>query len=144
MSIFTFGREHEKKCEARYVRDKTQIPLLLSVVDSVHDLIEGHGTEAALADVIRIAFIEGGAGVWGNADKWLRKCSPDYPALQKLWLEFAVHPKAEVRFRVACLLNSVPASIFDALAHNLAADKSKKVSTMAAARIEEVTMQSAT
>jgi hypothetical protein len=33
--MFTFGREHEKKCEPRYVRNPEQVPLLLAVVDAV-------------------------------------------------------------------------------------------------------------
>jgi hypothetical protein len=41
--MFTFGREHEKKCS-----ESRTAPLLLAVVDAVHDLIEGKGTEEAL------------------------------------------------------------------------------------------------
>ena len=60
--MFTFGREHEKKCEPRYVRNPEQVPLLLAVVDGVHDLIEGKGTEEPLKKSLRKAFIEGGSG----------------------------------------------------------------------------------
>lgn len=144
MAIFTFGREHEKKCEARYVRNPAQVPLLMAVVDAVHDLIEGTGTEVALQNALRTAFIEGGLGVWGNAEKWLRKCSSEYPALLDLWSEFAENPNAEVRYRVACVLNLFPRKIFDTLSEQLATDKSKKVSNMARARIDEVNAQKAT
>ena len=60
--MFTFGREHEKKCEPRYVRNPEQVPLLLAVVDAVHDLIEDKGTEEALKKSLRKAFIEDGSG----------------------------------------------------------------------------------
>ena len=137
MAIFTFGREHERKCEARYVRDKRQIPMLLAVVDAVHDLIEGHGTVEALEGHLRVAFVSGGSGVWNNAEKWLRKCSSEYPSLLGLWPEFAASPDSKVRFKVACVLDRVPSSIFNQLAPILSSDKSKKVAAMAVARIEE-------
>jgi hypothetical protein len=55
--MFTFGREHGKKCS-----ESRTVPLLLAVVDAVHDLIEGKGTEEALKRSLRKAFIEGGSG----------------------------------------------------------------------------------
>jgi hypothetical protein len=48
--MFTFGREHEKKCS-----ESRTAPLLLAVVDAVHDLIEGKGTEEALKRSLRKA-----------------------------------------------------------------------------------------
>jgi hypothetical protein len=142
--MFTFGREHEKKCEAHYVRNPSQIPLLLSVVDAVHDLIEGKGTEEDLKESLRKAFVEGGAGVWENTEKWLRKSSVDYPGVLELWSEFANHPKAEVRFRVACVLNRLPMPLFLILSSQLVNDKSKKVHNMARERVQEVNEQNAT
>jgi hypothetical protein len=142
--MFTFGREHEKKCEARYVRNPSQIPLLLSVVDAVHDLIEGKGTEEDLKESLRKAFVEGGAGVWENTEKWLRKSSEDYPGVLELWSEFANHPKAEVRFRVACVLDRLPKPLFLVLSLQLVNDKSKKVHNMARERVKEVNVQNAT
>jgi hypothetical protein len=144
MVIFTFGREHERKCEARYVRNPAQVPLILAVVDAVHDLIEGQASESDLRSVLREAFIEGGSGVWENAEKWLRKCSSDYPGLLDLWVEFAANSKLEVRFRVACVLDRVPKNIFDSLSVQLSNDKSRKVSSMARARIEDVCSRNAT
>ena len=142
--MFTLGRDHGKKTDARYVRDPKQVSLLLSVIDAVHDLIEGKGSEQALKEAIRAAFTTGGSGVWENAEKWLRKSSQDYPSVLDLWPEFAAHPKAEVRFRVACVLNLMPESVYFALASQLRTDKSKKVAGMAKARIEEVTGLNAT
>lgn len=138
MTIFTFGREHERKCEARYVRDKSQTPMLMAVVDAVHDLIDGQGTTEALQEHLRTAFVSGGSGVWENAEKWLRKCSHDYPQILGLWPEFAANNDARVRFRVACVLNLLPRHIFNDISPRLAADRSKKVAAMATARIEEV------
>lgn len=142
--MFTFGRDHERKCEARLVRNPEQIPLLLSVVDAVHDLIEGKGTEEALKESLRAAFVEGGTGVWENTEKWLRKSSGDYPGVLELWSEFANHPKAEVRFRVACVLNRLPMPLFLVLSSQLVNDKSKKVHNMARERVQEVNEQNAT
>jgi hypothetical protein len=48
--MFTFGREHGKKCS-----ESRTVPLLLAVVDAVHDLIEGKGTEEALKRSLRKA-----------------------------------------------------------------------------------------
>jgi hypothetical protein len=135
--MFTFGREHERKCEARYVRQPTQIPLLMSVVDAVHDLIEGGGSEENLTATIRTTFVEGGSGVWENAGRWLRKSAQDYPNVLVLWSEFATHSNVEVRFRTACMLNDMPANVFSAVAPLLRLDRSKKVARMAGSRISE-------
>lgn len=136
--MFTFGRDHEKKCEARHVRDPGQVPLLMAVVDAVHDLIEGKTDEASVVSAIRSAFCEGGAGVWENAGKWLRKTGQDYPSVVVLWQELASHEKAEVRFRVACFLDEMPTQVFAALSPALAADRSKRVARMASARTSQV------
>jgi len=135
--MFTFGREHEKKCEAAYVRKPEQVALLMAVVDTVHDLIEGGGDVDALVAALRRAFTLGGAGVWENAAKWLRKSGDDYPAVLKLWPEFASDARAEIRFRAACLLNDMPQDAFSSLSPLLLADRSKKVANMAANRVEE-------
>ena len=135
--MFTFGREHEKKCEASYIRSAEQIPILMAVVDAVHDLIDGIGTEENVASAIRMAFIEGGAGVWEGAARWLRKCSVDYPSVLQLWPEFAAHRHADVRFRVACFLDEMPQNIYSSLSSILVTDRSKKVANMAVARVLE-------
>ena len=138
MAIFTFGREHEKNCEARYVRDKAQVYLLLDIVDAVHDLIEGKSTVENLANAIRIGFTQGRSGVWENAEKWLRKCSFEYPNLLDLWDEFSSSKSYIVRFRVACVLNLLPEDRYLSISMKLKNDDSKKVSEMALARIEEI------
>ena len=61
--IYVYVRQRARtKCETRNVRNPEQVPLLLAVVDGVHDLIEGKGTEEALKKSLRKAFIEGGSG----------------------------------------------------------------------------------
>lgn len=137
-SMFTFGRDHEKISEARYVRKPEQIPLLMSVIDAVHDLIEGKGDEDFLKESIRVAFTEGGSGVWENAGKWLRKCDVEFPGTGILWREFAAHAEAEVRFRAACFLDEMPKRWFTELSPALMADRSKKVARMASARAADV------
>jgi hypothetical protein len=77
--MFTFGRDQEKKYEERLVRNPAQIPMLMDVIDAVHDLIEGHGDLTQVTDSVRIALTSGGAGVWENAEKWLRKTGFEYP-----------------------------------------------------------------
>ena len=135
--MFTFGREHEKKCEARYVRNAEQIHLLMAIIDAVHDLIEGTGSESQLIDAIRAGFTQGGSGVWESAARWLRKSSADYPSVLQLWLEFASHSNALIRFRAACFLDEMPQGIYATVATALLADRSKKVTSMAADRISE-------
>ena len=135
--MFTFGREHEKKCEARYVRRAEQVPLLMAVIDAVHDLMEGVGTEEGLASSIREAFTQGGSGVWESAGRWLRKSGEDYPCLLGLWLEFAHHGQAEVRFRTACFLDEMPQDTYLLVSSLLLVDRSRKVARMAAARVAE-------
>ncbi|MFN4121637.1 hypothetical protein [Acidovorax sp.] len=136
--MFTFGREHEKKCAVAHVRNTEQAALISEVIDSVHDLLDGNASTEKLADKIKIAFVEGGSGVWEGAGGWLRKASAHYPSLASVWEELAAHPKAEVRFRVACFLDEMPSDTFATLSRLLASDKAKRVASMANARIGEV------
>lgn len=133
--MFTFGREHERKCAVAYVRNPAQAGLILRVIDAVHDLLESKAAPPTLARALRAAFIEGGNGVWETAATWLRKCSHDFPEVAELWLEFAQHSTSAVRFRAACCLNDVPPQLLPAVAEVLLADKSKKVAGMARERM---------
>lgn len=133
--MFTFGREHERKCAVAYVRSPAQATLILAVVDAVHDLLESKSEPEALAQALSTAFAEGGSGVWEGAASWLRKSCVDYPELGCLWLALAQHPKSEVRFRIACCLDDMPAALQPEVAALLLADKSPKISAMARARI---------
>ena len=133
--MFTFGRDHEKKCEERLVGNPAQVPLLMDVIDAVHDLIEGNGNLAPVATSIRTAMTQGGAGVWENAAKWLRKTACDHPEILSLWSELASHSKAEVRYRIACLLDEMPSHMLTAIAPSLLTDRSRRVAEMAAYKI---------
>lgn len=135
--MFTFGREHEKQCEARYVRNAEQVPLLMAIIDAVHDLIEGIGSEQALSAALREGFIDGGTGVWEGAARWIRKCSTAYPSVLGLWSEFASHAQARVRFRAACCLDEMPGDLRARISPMLLADRSRKVVDMAADRMSD-------
>lgn len=141
--MFTFGREHERKCAVAHVRSPAQAALILAVVDAVHDLLESGNGPDALAQALSAAFTEGGSGVWEGAASWLRKSCVDYPELGRLWLALARHPKSEVRFRIACCLDDMPAALQPEVAALLLADKSRKVSAMARARMHPESTDSA-
>jgi hypothetical protein len=133
--LFTFGREHERKCAIAYVRDPAQAALIVTVVDAVHDLLESTSGTDALRQALRDALCKGGSGVWEGAATWLRKCSVEYPDLARLWTELAQHSTAEVRFRVACCLDDIPEVDRGPIGQMLLTDKSKRVVQMARARL---------
>ncbi len=136
--MFTFGREHEKKCVARYVRNKDHVPLACRAIDSVHDCLEGAIRPAQMCRVLSEAFTEGGSGVWENAGYWLRKAVELCPELVvESWTNLSNSPKAEIRWRVACFLHEIPLDAFNVAAPNLVADKSGKVRDMAEARVKQ-------
>lgn len=137
-SLFTFGREHEKKCATEHLRNAFKVKVASTLIDAIHDLIEGIGSKDKVHDAIRIAFAEGGSGVWESTGSWLRKLGAEYPDIRGLWVELAQHPRAMVRFRIACFLDVMPTKEFTVAAKLLSADKSKKVTNMADSRIEEV------
>jgi hypothetical protein len=136
--VFTFGREHEKECAVRHVRDSSQVGLVLSVIDSVHDLLEGKVGEERVQSSLRAAFVEGGSGVWEQAGAWLRKLCMEYPKCHGLWEEFATHPRAEIRFRAAAYLDQMPKAVAENVQARLANDKSARVREMAIGRLTDV------
>lgn len=134
--MFTFGREHEKKCAIGYVRTKVsgQVELITELIDAVHDLIESTGTEKAVRTALSEAFVAGGSGVWEQAGAWLRKLVKEYPTFETLWLEFANHQEWKVRFRAACFIDEMPPALARQVSDQLKADGNKKVREMAEAR----------
>lgn len=136
MPIFAFGRDHEKRCAARDVPNRAELPLVLAMIDAVHDRIEGKGAADTVRQTLRRAFVEGGSGVWENAAPWLRKCTADDPDMLQLWNEFADHPAAAVRFRAACYLDQLPSAQAMALSARLLQDRSKKVRAMAQDQVD--------
>lgn len=135
--MFTFGRDHEKRTALSRFKDPDQALQLLAVIDAVHDLIEGVGSQEALQQAAYVAFAEGRGGVWEGTEYWLRKAAREYPGLLALWPRFAADARWQVRFRCACVLDSLPGDLFRTLSPALAADANRKVANMAQARIDQ-------
>ena len=130
--MFTFGRDHEKRCAASYFRKPADPAALLALIDAVHDLAEG---KAAVADVrgrLVQCLVEGGVRTWEGAGYWLAKAQDDFPELSDVWTQLARHPQAEVRWRIACLRDRMPVAVRDELTPVLLADASRRVRETAA------------
>lgn len=125
--MHTFGREREKHSAGHYLSNQKQIQIIESVIDAVHDLLEGKISEDALRPVLAQGFTEGGSGVWEQTGIWLRKLSAEYPKLATIWIEFASHYQATVRFRAACCLDEMPPHIARAVNEKLMLDGNKNV-----------------
>lgn len=131
--MFTFGREHEKKCALGHMRSKNakEVRLIIAVVDAVHDLLETNATEDAVRTILSQAFVEGGTGVWEQTGSWLRKLIKEYPRFESMWLEFANNADWKVRFRAACFIDEMPPLIGRRVSAHLREDSNKKVRGMA-------------
>jgi len=136
--MFTFGRQREKECAAYYLRKPDQLTLIQDVVDAVHDVIEHKREIDAVRDTFERALVNGGSGVWEQTASWLTKLSIEHEELLTEWRKLSTHPKAEVRFRVACCMNDMPSELAAELAGVFSTDRSRKVREMSAARMEEV------
>jgi hypothetical protein len=136
--MFTFGRDHEKKCAVEYLRDPRQADLITTVVDAVHDVIEGKAIDGGIRPIVTRAFVEGGTGVWEQTGSWLRRLATENVDEKSLWQELADHADSKVRFRVACFLNDLPPVTAKEVGEKLKNDRSKKVREMAVARLEEL------
>ncbi len=131
--MFTFGRDHEKACAVRHLRNPRQSQLIEAVIDGAHDLLEGRIAEDDLRPILSRAFTEGGSGVWEGTASWLRKLIREYPHLRSLWSKLANHAEWRVRFRAACCIRDMPAPLAKQIAILLRYDRSRKVCEMAAA-----------
>ena len=109
---------------------------LLSVIDAVHDYLEGKTPQEALEGVLETAFVEGASGIWEATGNWLLKLCKESASFQALWLRLARHSTAIVRYRVACHLDSIPEPAVSEVSELLLSDKSRKVRDMASARTE--------
>jgi hypothetical protein len=125
--MFTFGRNHELQHLLRAFRDKEEARLLVAVVDSIHDLLDGKATLESVEIALKSAFIDGKSGVWERAGSWLLKVNADYPSSTDVWRQLTAHSSATVRFRVASFLIDLPKEISEQLYQVLRTDKSKKV-----------------
>lgn len=136
--MFTFGRDHERKCAVQYLRNSEDVQLITDVVDGVHDLFEGKSTSVLIRPIIIRAFSEGGSGVWEQTGSWLLKISAHCCELQSVWSELSTSPNGKVRFRVACFLNELPKPLAFEIGDHLKDDCNKKTREMAQARMEEI------
>lgn len=132
--MFTFGRDREKECAVQYLYDKAEAPRIYRVVDAVHDFLDKLIAEDELRKILYEAFSEGGSGVWEQTETWIRKLSKEHPSFATLWIELSEHPSWKVRWRTACVLNTMPPAVAIKVASRLRSDTSRKVRQMAADR----------
>jgi hypothetical protein len=137
-SLSTFGRESEKSRAVEYVRDPAERPFVETLIDAIHDVLDGTGDIALVRPLLERGFAEGGAGVWEQCGVWLRKLSAEHPALLDLWQQLSRHRSAVVRFRLAAHLSDMPATLASELGEQLLADRSAKVREKAAADLAHV------
>jgi hypothetical protein len=136
--VFTFGRDHEKKCAAEKLRKPDQAAILVGVVDAVHDLLERKASLDEIRPTLTEAFSFGGTGVWESTGSWMRQIMTEHPAFAAVWRDLATHSQGQVRFRVACFLNVLPKSLALELGNRLKSDQHKRTREMAIARLEEI------
>jgi hypothetical protein len=134
--VFTFGRDHEKKCAAAYVRNLQQLPLIETLIDKIHDFLEGKATFEDVCPNLRMAFTKGGSGIWEQAGGWLNKLCREFPEFYGLWEEFSMNTSAIIRLRVASHLDEMPKGIAGKVYQRLSIDRSEKVKRIAMQRFE--------
>ena len=135
--MFTFGRDHEIKHATDFVGSPEKAQMLKDVINAVHDIIEGERSPNDVLPIFKKAFIEGKSGVWETTGSWIRKLGQHYPETKELWKNLAIDSSATTRYRVACHLDEMPSEIVTEIGQRLAEDKSKRVSSMALARLNE-------
>jgi hypothetical protein len=132
-SMFTTGREREKEHARTFLGDSTDPTKLETVIDAVHDLLETGTVTDSTRAAFRSGFVDGGGGTWESTGSWLSKAAREHPSLSSLWVEFARHSSARVRFRAAAFLESMPENCAAEVLPRLLADPSAKVRSKAAA-----------
>lgn len=125
--MFTTGRNREKEHARKFLGASADSALLESVIDAVHDLLEGQALSEDIFEIFRRGFIQGRSGTWESTGSWLKKMARELPALSNLWHEFAAHPSGQIRFRAAAFLTDMPEADAKKLLPILLADKSAKV-----------------
>ncbi len=130
--MFSIGREREKEHARKFLGDSNDPTKLEAVIDIVHDLLGGGAITDSTRAAFRSGFADGGAGTWESTGSWLAKVIQEYPSLSPLWIEFARHPSAKVRFRAAAFLNRMPEDCAAEVLAPLLADRSAKVRSKAA------------
>lgn len=130
--MFTIGREREKAHARKFLGDLSDPTKLEAVIDAVHDLLESGAVTDSTKAAFRSGFVDGGTGTWESTGSWLAKAVREYPSLSSLWIEFAGHRSAKVRFRAAAFLDSMPEDYAAEVFPQLLADHSAKVRSKAA------------
>ncbi|MEP7350359.1 MAG: hypothetical protein ABI668_10480 [Sphingorhabdus sp.] len=118
--------------------DAQQQAMLLSVIDTAHDIIEGKPEIAKFIEAARHAMIHGHSSVWQNTSNWITKIGRVAPDVKVIWNELAAHSNWQIRWRVACCLYSwgIDENQSDQLFAYLRDDKSEKVRHYAIDRYE--------
>lgn len=125
--MFTFGRDHEIKTALRRHGGADSAGQVVDIVNAIHDLQENKCALEDVESVIRLALVEGRRDIWVAAGTWLLKLQGDYPTSRQVWTDLAVHPSAEVRFRVASHLVDFGGGLREEIYAVLKHDKSKRV-----------------
>jgi hypothetical protein len=125
--MFTFGRDRELEHVRERHGARATVPLLLRLVDSVHDYLERTASRQDVERTIERALVEGESGIWETAGTWLLKLNRDAPESQDLWRMLAAHPHATVRFRIASFLDDVEVELARELYERFSADRSERV-----------------
>jgi hypothetical protein len=125
--MFTIGREREKEHARKFLGDSSDPTKLVAVIDAVHDLFESGAITDSTRAAFRSGFVDGGGGTWESTGSWLAKVVREYPSLSPLWIEFAGHPSATVRFRAAAFLDKMPEYCAAEVFAQLLSDCSAKV-----------------
>ena len=130
--MFTLGREREKEHARKFLGDSSDPTKLEAVIDAVHDLLETGAVTDSTRAAFRSGFVDGGGGTWESTGSWLAKTVREHPSLSSLWVEYAGHRSAKVRFRAAAFLDSMPEDCAEDVFSHLLADPSAKVRSKAA------------
>lgn len=129
--MFTLGRDRELAHVRACHGAKPTTPLLLALVGSVHDYLDGVVSRQVLEETIERAMVESERGIWETAGRSLLKLNGDAPEPRDLWRRLAAHPRATVRFRVAAFLDEVADDLGRELHERLSGDRSERVRTHA-------------
>ena len=125
--MFTIGREREKEHARKFLGAASDPAKLEAVIDAVHDLLEGALVTDSTKAAFRSGFVDGGGGTWESTGQWLAKTAREFSTLSVLWVEFAGHSSARIRFRAAAHINVMPEDCAKEVFHQLLADPSAKV-----------------
>ena len=139
--MFTYGRVREKENSACYIKNKEHLTVIYRVIDSVHDFLDNKLSNEELKPILYSAFADGGSGVWEQTETWIRKLSYEDPDFLSLWYELSNHKYAKVRWKVACVIDSMPTKVAFEIGYKLLKDKGKRVRECAEDRLSHMHSQ---